>query len=165
MHLRNLKELYFHEVRDLYAAEKQLIDALPKLARAASSSKLREAFESHLNETRKQKERLDQIFKRHGLKPDAQVCEAMYGLIAEGGELIATSGGFDSAVLDAALIGAAQKIEHFEIAAYGTARAHANQLGYDDDVRLLQETLDEESHTNEALNKLAISGINARAAS
>lgn len=164
MHLRSLKDLYIHELRDLYAAERQLLGALPRLAEAAAHPKLREAFENHVTETRRQKARLEQLFARHGIKHDLQVAEPMDALLAEALELVSTLAELEPPVLDAALVAAAQRIEHLEIASYGTARAHANQLDLADDVRLLQESLDEESRTNELLNKLAISGINARAA-
>jgi ferritin-like metal-binding protein YciE len=161
MKLHSLKDLYVEELRDLYSAEKQLVQALPKLAEAVSSSTLRKAFEMHLEETRGQIERLDQIFKNLGGSPGGHKCEAMAGIIKEGQELLEADA--DPDVLDAAIIAAAQRAEHYEIAGYGCARTYANMLGRKGDVTLLQETLDEESSTDRKLTDLAERHINEKA--
>ena len=161
---KELSDLYKEELKDLYSAESQLVAALPKMAKAASSPDLKKAFESHLEETKVQIQRLEQVFEEIEGSPRGKRCKAMEGLVEEGAELIKEKADFEPAVLDAALIGAAQRIEHYEIAAYGTVRTFAQQLGYTKAVNLLQQTLDEESAADEKLTTLAVSGINQQAA-
>ncbi len=148
-----LDELYTTELRDLYSAETQILEALPKMAKAASSPKLKAAFEKHLEETKGQVERLEKIFSDLGEKPGGHTCKAMKGLIAEGADVIEAKG--DPAVKDAALIGSAQRVEHYEMAGYGTTRTFATHLGKTEHVKLLQATLDEEGQTDKDLTKLA----------
>ena len=158
----SLDEIYVDALKDLYSAENQLIKALPKMAKAAESSDLRKAFESHLKETQRQAERIERIFSDRGSgSPKGKKCVAMEGLIEEGKEVMQED--MEPDVMDAALIGAAQKVEHYEIAGYGTARAWARLLGYDKAVRLLEETLKEESAANEKLTKIAESHVNVEA--
>lgn len=157
MQLNSLKELYVEQLRDLYSAETQLISALPKMAQAASSSALKTAFQQHLDETRTQKQRLEQIFSEMGTSPQGETCEAMEGLIKEGEEVIKATG--DAKVKDAALIASAQRVEHYEMAGYGTVRTYANELGFSDAKKLLQTTLDEEGNADKKLNALAEGGI------
>ena len=161
MALGSLHELYVTELRDLYNAEKQLLKALPKMARAASDPTLAAAFEEHLGVTETQVDRLDRIFKQLGERPTGKKCVAMEGLIEEGKELLEKDA--EPAVLDAALIAAAQKVEHYEIAGYGCVRTYARLLGYEDAAELLQETLDEEGETDKKLTELAESVINVEA--
>jgi ferritin-like metal-binding protein YciE len=161
MKLDSLRDVLTDLVRDLYSAESQLVKALPKMAKAASSEGLRTAFEEHLGETRGQVERLDRVCEKLGIKGKGKTCQAMKGLVEEGAEVI-EEGGEPSAV-DAALIAAAQKVEHYEIAAYGTARTYAEMLGNREAARLLQQTLDEEGETDKKLTKLAESIVNVEA--
>ena len=154
----SLRELLIDELSDLYSAEKQLIAALPKMAKAASSENLREAIESHLEETKGQVDRLDQIFEEMGEKPKRKKCKAMEGLIEEGKEVIEEDGAPE--VKDAALIGAAQRVEHYEMAGYGTARAFAESLSLPNVAQLLQQTLDEEGEADKKLGLLASNEIN-----
>jgi ferritin-like metal-binding protein YciE len=156
-----LEELLIDELKDLYNAENQIIKALPKMAKAAGSPDLRRAFERHLEETRRQVERLDQIGEQLEVKLTGKKCHGMEGLIEEGKEIM--SEGLEENALDAGLIGAAQKVEHYEIAAYGTARAHAELLGYAKVARLLQQTLNEEGATDKKLTQLAENIINVEA--
>lgn len=162
MSLDSLHDLFVEELKDLYNAENQITKALPKMAKAAASDELRMAFEEHLKETEKQIERLDQIFEELGMNPKGKKCKAMVGLIEEGSEIIAEDG--EDAVKDAALIAAAQKVEHYEIASYGTVRTYAELLGMDDAAELLQQTLDEEGATDKKLTELA-ENINTEAES
>jgi ferritin-like metal-binding protein YciE len=155
--LDTLQDLFVEELHDLHSAEEQLVQALPKLAQAASHEELREAFEHHLQETQDHVRRLDDIYGELGIPASSEKCEAMEGLIAEGEQLIQAQG--DPAVKDAALIGAAQRVEHYEIAAYGTARELAKQLGHEQAEELLDQTLDEESNADKLLNKIATGGI------
>jgi ferritin-like metal-binding protein YciE len=148
-----LKELYIDELKDLYSAETQLVKALPKMAKAASSDELRRGFEEHLEQTRGHVERLEKVFKTLGESPKGKTCKAMQGLIEEGAEVIEED--FEGSLMDAALIGAAQRVEHYEIAAYGTVCAFAKELGESDQATLLNETLDEEKETDEKLTELA----------
>ena len=148
-----LKELYIDELKDLYNAENQLVKALPKMAKAASSEELRQGFEEHLEQTRGHVQRLEKIFKSLGESPKGKKCKGMEGLVAEGAEVMEED--FEDSVMDAALIGAAQRVEHYEIAAYGTACAFAEVLGESDQASLLNETLEEERETDEKLTKLA----------
>ncbi len=156
-----LEELLVDELKDLYSAEKQIVAALPKMAKAASSPDLRRAFERHLEETRRQVERLEQIGGDLEVRLTGKKCKGMEGLIDEGKELLEED--LDENALDAGLIGAAQKVEHYEMAAYGTARTHANLLGYKKAAKLLQQTLDEEGATDKKLTALADSLINVEA--
>jgi ferritin-like metal-binding protein YciE len=153
MALNSFDDLFVEDLRDLYSAEKQLVKALPKMAEAASTAELKNAFTMHLDQTKGHVARLERIFERMNQKPTGKTCKAMEGLIAEGEEIISMRG--DAKVKDAALIGAAQKVEHYEIAGYGTARTYAQELGMDDAVDILQQTLDEESNTNEMLTQIA----------
>jgi ferritin-like metal-binding protein YciE len=156
---KTLEELYNEELRDLYDAENRIVKTLPKLAKESSSEDLRAAFEEHLEQTRGHVERLVQIFKSMGEKPRAKTCDGIKGIIEEGSEILGLE---DGASKDAGLIGGAQRVEHYEMAAYGTVRTWAEQLGRDDDARLLQQTLDEEKAADEKLSQLAGS-INAAA--
>jgi ferritin-like metal-binding protein YciE len=156
-----LEELLVDELKDLYSAENQIIKALPRMAKACDSPELKRAFERHLEETRRQVERLNQIGTTLDIKLTGKKCKGMEGLIEEGKELLEED--LDENALDAGLIGAAQKVEHYEIAAYGTARTHAEMLGYTKVARLLQQTLDEEGATDKKLTALAESIINIEA--
>jgi ferritin-like metal-binding protein YciE len=158
MKLDTLKELYISELRDLYSAENQLLKALPKMAKAASSEELKDGFEKHLEQTKGHVRRLEQIFEGLDENPKGKTCRAMKGLIEEGAEISKEDG--EESVLDAGIIVAAQKVEHYEIAGYGSARTFAQILGQNKAAELLQATLDEESETNEILNKLAKSVVN-----
>jgi ferritin-like metal-binding protein YciE len=148
-----LKELYVDELKDLYNAENQLLKALPKMAKAASSEELRQGFEEHLEQTRGHVERLEEIFKSLDENPKGKKCMGMEGLVKEGSEVMGED--FEGALMDAALIGAAQRVEHYEIAAYGTVAEFAKILGEDEHVSLLEETLQEEKDTDEKLTSLA----------
>ncbi len=161
MKINNLQELYVEELRDIYNAENQLVKALPKIAKAATSDELRAALEDHLEQTREHVTRLDQIFESLGESPKGKKCKAMEGLLAEGDELLEED--IAEHVLDAALIGACQKVEHYEIATYGTIATFAKLLGRDEDVDLLGQTLDEEKEADELLTDIAESTINAEA--
>jgi ferritin-like metal-binding protein YciE len=145
----------------LYDAENKIIKALPKMAEAAHSTELRSAFEEHLRETRNQVERLEQIFQNLDESPKGAKCEGIQGIIEEGEDLMSEKA--PEPVADAALISSAQRVEHYEIAAYGTVRTYARQLGYDDHARLLQETLDEEGNADKKLTSIAESRINVEA--
>jgi ferritin-like metal-binding protein YciE len=148
-----LKELYIDELRDLYDAENRLVKALPKLAKAASSDKLREGFESHLEQTRGHVDRLKEIFDALGEKPTGKTCAGMTGLIKEGDEMMGED--FSEEVMDAALISAAQRVEHYEIAAYGCVSAWAQLLGESEANALLEQTLEEEKGTDQKLTELS----------
>ena len=150
-----LRETFLEELADVYDAEKQLVQALPKMAKAAEHEELQRAFEQHLEQTKEHVTRLDQVFEFFEKKAKAKKCKAMQGLIAEGKDLIDEEAG------DAALISAAQKVEHYEIAAYGSLLAWAKLLGEEDAADLLEETLDEEKETDEQLTEIAESAINA----
>lgn len=168
MRLNTMKDLYIDQLRDLYSAEDQLIRALPKMAQAANSTDLQEAFRNHLGETREHKQRLEQVFAGMGVSPQGETCQAMQGLISEGEDIISAQA--DPAVKDAALIAAAQRVEHYEIAGYGTVRTFADELGDGDAKSLLQKTLDEEGSADKKLTSLATgglfsSGINEKATS
>jgi ferritin-like metal-binding protein YciE len=161
--MTTLEDLYIDTLKDLYSAENQIIKALPKMAKAANSPELKRGFERHLEQTRQQVSRIEKIFSsQENASPRGKKCVGMEGLIQEGEEIIKEEA--DPAVKDAGLIAAAQKVEHYEIAAYGTARTYAKTLGYHEAARLLQQTLDEESQTNENLTALAESHINIDAA-
>jgi ferritin-like metal-binding protein YciE len=160
--IESMDELFLSEIRDLYDAEKQLTKALPKMAKAAESEELTAAFQEHLQQTQGQVERLQQVFDALGQKSGGKKCAAMEGLIEEGEEIIKE--GEESPVRDAGLIAAAQKVEHYEISGYGSARTHARMLGHDEAERLLQETLDEEKEADEKLNEIAEGMVNPEAA-
>ncbi len=161
MKLDTLKTLYINELKDLYNAEGQLLKALPKMAKAAASDELQEAFEKHLEQTKSHVERLEEVFEEIGEKPTGKTCRAMKGLIQEGSEILKEDG--EESVIDAGIIVAAQKVEHYEIASYGSVRTFAQLLGKDKSADLLQATLDEESEANELLNKLAEDIVNPEA--
>jgi ferritin-like metal-binding protein YciE len=148
-----MRELYVAELRDLYNAETQLTKALPKMAKAASSPELRQAFEEHLRQTSEQVSRLEQIFEMLEEKPTGKKCLGMEGLVKEGAETMKED--YEGHVMDAAIIGAAQRVEHYEIAGYGTVREFAELLGENEHVSLLEETLEEEKETDEKLTQLA----------
>src|SRR6202040_1690976 len=154
------RQLYIDELKDLYSAENQLVKALPKMAEAASSDELRQGFEQHLEQTKGQVQRLEKIFKALGESPKSKKCKGMEGLVEEGSEVIDED--FEGSLMDAALIGAAQRVEHYEIAAYGTVCAFAEELGETEQASLLTETLEEEKETDEKLTELA-QEINAQA--
>jgi len=160
--LDSLEELFKDELKDIFDAEKQLTKALPKLAKKATSTELQTAFEDHLQETEMHVERLEQVFDQLGMAPRARASKAMRNLIAEGSDMIAEAE--DDATRDALMIAAAQKVEHYEIAAYGTLRTWANVLGRRDAAGLLDETLDEEKQTDQRLTQIAESSINEAAA-
>ena len=161
MKLDTLKTLYIDELRDLYNAENQLLKALPKMAKGASSEDLKDAFEKHLEQTKSHVERLEEVFQEIGETPKGKTCKAMKGLIEEGSEILKEDG--EESVIDAGIIVAAQKVEHYEIASYGSVRTFAQLLGKDRSAELLQTTLDEESETNETLNQLAEEIVNPEA--
>ena len=161
MKLDTLQKLYVEELRDLYNAENQLLKALPKMAKAASSEELKNAFEKHLEQTETHVERLEQVFEELDQTPKGKTCRAMKGLIQEGSEILEEEG--DPSVLDAGIIVAAQKVEHYEIAGYGSVRTFANLLNQEKAAELLQATLDEESEANKLLNGLAETIVNPEA--
>lgn len=154
---KDFEELFVEQLKDMVSAEEQLVDALPKMAQAARSPKLKEAFTNHLKETKQQVTRLKKVFQKLNIPFEAEECEAMKGLIEEGEEAIKNFG--KSEVIDPALIAAAQRVEHYEMAAYGTIRTFAKELGYDDIVDILQESLDEEGNANKLLTKIAEGGL------
>ena len=159
--MNDLHELFIEELSDIYDAEKQLIKALPKMAKHAESEELQTAFEAHLDQTKRQKERLDQVFEVLGEKPKRKHCKAMEGLIAEGEELAGELE--ESSALDAGLICAAQKVEHYEIASYGCLCTWAKEMGHDEALRILKENLKEEKDTDEHLTDLAEQCMNVEA--
>jgi ferritin-like metal-binding protein YciE len=161
MAVKTMQDLLINELRDIYHAEKQLTRALPKLARAASNEQLKQAFTQHLEETRGQIERLEQVFELLDTRTRGKPCHAMEGLIEEAKEIMEM--GLEPELLDVALIAAAQKVEHYEIAGYGTVVTLAQAAGFNEAAQLLQETLNEEKKTDQLLNKLAISDVNKRA--
>ncbi|HEY5315167.1 MAG TPA: ferritin-like domain-containing protein [Pirellulales bacterium] len=163
MKLQTLHDLLVHELKDLHSAEVQLVKALPKMAKGASSEKLREGIEKHLEETRTHVERLDKIFEQLEMSSRGKKCKAMEGLIEEGKEMLEEEG--EPAVKDAAIIGAAQKVEHYEMAGYGTARTYARLLDLEEIAVLLEQTLSEEKATDAKLTELAESEINVAATS
>lgn len=162
MSLATIKDLYEEELKDLYDAENQILEALPKMSKAAHSPELKRAFQEHLEQTKGQVERLDTIFQQMGSKPGGKKCKGMAGLLAEGEHLMKEKA--DPDVLDAGLIAGAQKVEHYEIAGYGTVRTYARLLGEQEAARLLQQTLDEEGATDKKLTTLAERDINKKAA-
>lgn len=153
MELETLKDLYVDELRDLYSAENQLVEAIPKMAKAATSKQLKAGFQKHLKETNGHVDRLAKIFKSLAVSPRGKTCMAMQGLVKEGGEVIDEDAEPD--VKDAGLIAAAQRVEHYEMAGYGCVRTYAELLGDKTAARLLQQTLDNEGKTDQALTKLA----------
>jgi ferritin-like metal-binding protein YciE len=161
MEIDSLQKLYVDELKDLYSAEKQILQALPRMAKKTSNPQLRQAFEEHVEVTRKQVERLDKIFERLERSPRGKKCKGMEGLLEEGKEMMEEDMAPD--VRDAALISAAQRVEHYEIAGYGTVRTYARLLGEEEDARLLQQTLDEEGETDKKLTQLAETSINVEA--
>ena len=161
MALESLQDLYLEQLKDLHSAERQIIEALPKMITATSHPELRQAFEKHLRQTEEQLRRLEQIGKRAGQDLSGHKCKGMEGLLEEGKELMEERA--DSDVLDAALISAAQRVEHYEMAGYGCARTYAGLLGLDDDEEILQRTLDEEGDTDHSLTALAERVINVEA--
>jgi ferritin-like metal-binding protein YciE len=162
MKLNTLEDVFVHELRDVYHAEKQLVKALPKMAKAASSPELRSAFEDHLEQTKGHVERLEAIFGQMKQKAKTEKCAAMKGLVAEGEEIIEANG--EPQAKDAGLIAKAQKVEHYEIASYGTLISWAQQLGQNEAVELLRLTLTEEKDADQKLTQLAESALNTAAA-
>lgn len=162
MKITTLDELIKDELKDIYSAETQLVKALPKMAEGAESQDLRAAFEKHLEQTKTHVQRIEEICNDLGINPRGKNCAGMEGLIKEGEEVLQSDMG--SEPKQAALIGAAQRVEHYEIAAYGTARAHARQLGYLKAFDLLTQTLDEEKDTDQRLTQLAQNRVNVKAA-
>lgn len=161
MALESLQDLYLEQLRDLHSAERQIIQALPKMIEQTNHPELRQAFEKHLRQTEEQLRRLEQIGKRAAQDLGGHKCKGMEGLLEEGDELMEERA--DSDVLDAALISAAQRVEHYEMAGYGCARTYARLLGLEDDARILQQTLDEEGDTDHLLTELAERVINVEA--
>lgn len=149
----SLRQLYIDELKDLYSAETQMVKALPKMAKASSNAELRQGFEEHLRQTSEHVSRLEQIFEMLGEKPTGKKCLGMEGLVKEGSETMQES--YADALMDAALIGAAQRVEHYEIAGYGTVRAFAELLGESEHVSLIEQTLQEEKQTDDKLTQLA----------
>ena len=160
MKIESLRDLFIEELKDIYSAENQIIKALPKMEKAASSPQLKAGFSEHLQQTKGQVERLEQIFTQLDESQKGKTCKGMKGLLEEGEELMDED--VDPEVLDAGLISAAQRVEHYEIAAYGTVRTYAELLGLNDAAELLQQTLNEEKQTDQKLNTLAES-INVEA--
>ena len=161
MKLTNLHDLYVDELKDLYSAEHQILKALPKMAKKASATELADAFEEHLKVTHGHVERLEKIFKMLEISPKGKKCKAMEGLLEEGKEVMSEEA--ELSLMDAALIAAAQRVEHYEMAGYGCVRTFARLLGYKEAADLLQETLDEEGEADKALTELAESVINVEA--
>lgn len=161
MNITNLHSLFIHELQDIYDAERQLLKALPKMADAAHNDALKSSFAEHLIQTEGHIARLEQIAEDMDFELTGVTCKGMKGLIEEGEEVLTADG--DAYAIDAALIGAAQKVEHYEIAAYGTALSHAEEMGHDDAAELLQQTLEEEIETDEKLTDVAESMVNSNA--
>lgn len=159
--LGTMEDLYLEQLRDLYSAENQIVKALPKMVDAASCEDLQQAFQMHLEQTKGHVERLDEIFDRLGQAAEGVTCKAMQGLIDEAKETL--SQGAPGAVMDAALIAAAQRVEHYEISGYGTARTFAKHVGDKDSISLLDKTLDEEKQTDAKLTKIAEKSVNEKA--
>ena len=157
----NLRDLFVYELKDLYDAEQQLISALPTMSQSATDPQLRQAFDTHLQQTRQHAARLEQIFDRIGCERESESCPAMKGIIKEGSEVAKAQG--DPSVRDAALIAAAQRAEHYEMASYGSVRTFASQLGMSDVASLLQQTLDEEGQTDKLLTRIAEGSVNPQA--
>ncbi len=157
----SFQDLFVNQLEDLYDAEQRLTQALPKMADAASSTQLKQAFREHLTETQRHVSRLETIFRQIGTDPKRETCQAMKGLISEGEEIVDATG--DSSIKDAALIAAAQRVEHYEISGYGTARSFALRLGRHEAADLLQQTLEEEKAADQKLNQIAESSVNRQA--
>jgi ferritin-like metal-binding protein YciE len=163
MKLENLQQLFVKELRDLYDAENQITEALPKLINAAHNSELKSALQEHLQVTKQQISRLDQIFQKLNQKPTGETCKGMKGVIKEGDEIVSAGG--DPSTIDAGIISAAQRVEHYEMAGYGTVRTYARLLGQEEMARLLQQTLSEEEEADEKLTQIANSvNVEAKAA-
>jgi len=162
MELESLKDLYIHELKDLYSAEKQIIKALPKMIKAASNEQLAEGFKLHLEETKEQAARLERLLEANDETTRGPKCKGMEGVLEEGDEMIKEDA--EDEVRDAGLIAAAQRVEHYEIAGYGCARTYAELLGDKEGAQILKQTLDEEAATDKKLTKLAKSVINIKAA-
>src|SRR5688572_8911826 len=160
MKMQTLEDLFIHEVQDLHSAEEQIVEALPEMVKAASSPELKKAFQEHLKVTKTHLDRVQQILTELGEKPGKK-CKGMEGVLKEGEEVLKEDS--DADVKDAALIAAAQKVEHYEMAGYGAARTHALQLDHDNMAEVLQQTLDEEGEADKKLTALAESSINAKA--
>jgi ferritin-like metal-binding protein YciE len=163
MKLETLRDLLVEELKDMYDAEQQLVEALPEMKKAASSPQLKTAFDDHLKQTQQHVTRLEHVFEMMDQRPSRKPCKAMKGLVKEGQEMIEEKA--DKDVKDAGLIAAAQRVEHYEIAAYGTAMAYCKQIGNDEALRLLSQTLEEEKMTDQLLTQLAESSINIKASS
>lgn len=161
MELETLKDLYIHELKDLYSAEKQILKALPKMVKAASNADLKAGFQQHLEETKEQAVRLEKLLSSHGQTTRGPKCKGIEGVLKEGEEMIEEEA--DEEVRDAGLIGAAQRVEHYEMAGYGCARTYAEILGDKEGAKVLQQTLNEEGATDKKLTKLAVSTINLAA--
>ena len=161
MELDTLRELYIDELKDLYSAENQILKALPRMIKAASHAELKKAFTTHERQTREHVKRLERVCRELRASPKGKKCHGMEGLLEEGKELISEKP--DPDVLDAGLISAAQHVEHYEMAGYGTVRTYARQLGYETQAQILQRTLDEEGQTDQLLTSLAESSINLEA--
>jgi len=161
MEIDSLRKLYVEDLKDVYSAEKQILQALPKMVKKANNQQLKKALEEHRLITEKQVDRLDRVFETLGKSPRGKKCKAMEGLLEEGKELLQED--IDPEVLDAGIIGAAQKVEHYEIATYGTLRTYAELLGENEHVKLLQQTLNEEGDADKKLTQLAESSINVEA--
>lgn len=161
MQMESLQDLFVDQLKDLYNAENQLVKALPKLAKSSTSAELRNAFESHLEETKGHVERLEKIFEKLGTSPGGKTCKAMKGLIEEGSEMMDEDA--EPSIMDAGLIAAAQRVEHYEMAGYGVVRTFAKLLGNKEAARLLQETLEEEGAADKKLTQLAESVVNPKA--
>jgi ferritin-like metal-binding protein YciE len=160
--LNSFQDLFVDQIKDLYDAENRLTDAIPKMADAANSSQLKQALLDHLRETQGHVSRLEQVFREINVEPERETCDAMKGLIAEGETMVKAKG--DGSVKDAAIIAAAQRVEHYEISGYGTARTFAQRLGLTQAVSLLQQTLNEEKAADEKLNQIATTSVNRQAA-
>lgn len=158
---KRLEDLFYDTLKDIYYAERQILKALPKMARGATDPKLKAAFEKHKEQTEGHVERLQQVFESIGKRAQGKTCEAIQGILAEGEEIMEEFKG--APALDAGLISSAQAVEHYEITRYGTLRTWAAQLGYNDAVKLLEATLAEETRTDEDLTKLATSAVNVAA--
>jgi ferritin-like metal-binding protein YciE len=161
MELNTLKDLYIHELKDLYSAEKQLIKAIPKIEKAAKNKELAAGFREHLEQTKQHAQRLERVLSCLGQTTRGPKCQGMEGIVAEGAEMIEEEG--DDEVKDAGLIAAAQRVEHYEMAGYGTARTYGELLGDKEEAKLLSQTFEEEKETDEKLTKLAKSTINVGA--
>ena len=162
MNLDSLNKLYIESLKDLYSAEQQILQALPKMIQATTNDKLRTALEDHRQETERQVERLDRIGQMHSTSLTGHKCKAMEGIVEEGKEVLEANA--DDAVRDAAIIAAAQRVEHYEMAGYGCSRTYARLLGFDEAAQLLQETLDEEGEADKKLTAIAEAMVNERAA-